>query len=153
MSETGLLAPQLRREQIYSNLIGQHVAVGTWLTSERLLNYAQLVKGRSIGQVDANARATALLADAVQKQAYVLAFIDGFMVLGFAVIGVLSLMLLLRTPPAQGGPTAEQSISKLLYPRCSPVHAGSGERRHRWGGETPLGNRSARPCLVAAPRQ
>ena len=99
------------REQVYSNLIGQHVAVGSWLTSERLQNYAQLVKGRSIGQVDANARATALLADAVRKQAYVLAFIDGFMVLGFAVIGVLLIMLLLRTPLARGGPTPEQSIS------------------------------------------
>jgi len=30
----------------------------------------------------------------------VLAFIDGFMVLGFAVIGALLLMLLLRNPPA-----------------------------------------------------
>jgi MFS transporter, DHA2 family, multidrug resistance protein len=59
--------------------------------------------------VDANARATALLADAVRNQAYVLAFIDGFMVLGFAVIGVLLLMLFLRVPPAHGGPTVEQS--------------------------------------------
>ncbi|MBV9518361.1 MAG: hypothetical protein JO068_09590 [Hyphomicrobiales bacterium] len=81
------------REQIYSNLIGQHVTAGTWLTGERLQNYAQLVKGRSIEQVDANARATVLLANAVRNQAYVLAFIDGFMVLGFAVIGVLLLML------------------------------------------------------------
>ena len=45
-------------------------------------------------------RATALLARSVQDQAYVLAFIDGFMVFGFAVIGALLLMLLLRTPPA-----------------------------------------------------
>jgi len=40
----------------------------------------------------------------VQGQAYVLAYIDGFMVLGFAVIGVLLLMLLLRAPPAVPGP-------------------------------------------------
>ena len=33
----------------------------------------------------------------VQGQAYVLAYIDGFMVLGFVVIGTLLLMLLLRT--------------------------------------------------------
>ena len=73
-------------------------------------NYARLLKGRSVGQVEANARAAALLADAVQKQAFVLAYIDGFMVLGFSVIGVLLLMLLLRTPPAQPGPAAEQSL-------------------------------------------
>jgi hypothetical protein len=36
----------------------------------------------------------------VQDQAYVLAYIDGFMVLGFAVIGALLLMLLLPAPPA-----------------------------------------------------
>jgi DHA2 family multidrug resistance protein len=98
------------REQVYSNLVGQHVAIGTSLTSERLQNYARLLKGRSVGQVEANARAAALLADAVQKQAYVLAYIDGFMVLGFSVIGVLLLMLLLRTPPAQPGPAAEPSL-------------------------------------------
>jgi DHA2 family multidrug resistance protein len=56
------------------------------------------VAGRSVGQLEANARATALLAGTVQKQAYVLAFIDSFMVLGFAVIAVLLLMLLLRRP-------------------------------------------------------
>ena len=67
-------------------------------------------KGRSVGQVEANARPAALLADVVQKQAFVLAYIDGFMVLGFSVIGVLLLMLLLRTPPAQPGPAAEQSL-------------------------------------------
>jgi len=87
------------REQIYSNLIGQHVTVGASLTGQRLQDYAQVVAGRSVGEAQANARATALLAGAVQKQAYVLAFIDGFMVLGFAVIAVLLLMLLLRTPP------------------------------------------------------
>lgn len=37
-----------------------------------------------------------LLATAVRKQAFVLAYIDGFMVLGFGVIIALALMLLLR---------------------------------------------------------
>ena len=71
------------------------------LTDQRLEEYAQAVAGRSICQPEAAARATALLARAVQKQAYVLAYIDGFMVLGFAVIGALLLMLLLRDPPTQ----------------------------------------------------
>ena len=86
------------REQLYSNLIGLHVTVGSTLTDERLQSYAHAVGGRSVGEVEANARATALLAGSVQKQAYVLAYIDGFMVIGFATIGVLLLMLLLRTP-------------------------------------------------------
>jgi MFS transporter, DHA2 family, multidrug resistance protein len=68
--------------------------------------YARAVAGRSVGQPEAAARATALLARSVQNQANVLAYIDGFMVLGFAVIGALLLMLLLRDPPANIGQTA-----------------------------------------------
>jgi MFS transporter, DHA2 family, multidrug resistance protein len=88
------------REQTYSNLIGLHVNAGSLLTDQRLEDYAKAIAGRSIGHPEAAARATALLARAVQNQAYVLAFIDGFMVLGFAVIRALLLMLLLRDPPA-----------------------------------------------------
>ena len=92
------------REQTYSNLIGLHINTGSLLTDQRLDDYAQAVAGRSVGQPEAAARAIALLARTVQKQAYVLAYIDGFMVLGFAVIGALLLMLLLRDPPATLGP-------------------------------------------------
>jgi len=88
------------REQIYSNLIGLHVTTGSLFTDQRLQDYAHAVTGRSIGQAEANARATALLARSVQNQANVLAYIDGFMIIGFAAIGALLLMLLLRTPPA-----------------------------------------------------
>jgi DHA2 family multidrug resistance protein len=91
------------REQLYSNLIGLHVTTGSLLTDQRLADYARAVTGRSVGQAEAGARATALLAGAVQRQAYVLAFIDTFMVIGFGMIGALLLMLLLRAPPAQSG--------------------------------------------------
>ena len=93
-------------EQVYSNLVGLHVTTGSVLTDQRLNDYAQAVTGRSVGQAEANARATALLAHAVQGQAYVLAFIDGFMIIGFAAMGALLLMLLLRTPPALPEPPA-----------------------------------------------
>ena len=89
------------REQVYSNLIGLHVTAGSVLTDQRLADYAQAVGARSVGDPQAHARATALLAEAVQKQAYVLAYIDGFMVLGFATIVALLLMVLLRPPPGQ----------------------------------------------------
>jgi MFS transporter, DHA2 family, multidrug resistance protein len=89
------------REQVHSNYIGLHVATGSPVTDARLQDYARAVAGRSIGQPDANARATALLAHSVQTQAYVLAYIDGFMIIGFAVIGMLLLMLLLRAPAGE----------------------------------------------------
>src|SRR5262249_948839 len=94
------------REQVYSNLIGLHVTTGSVLTDQRLQDYAHAVAGRSVGQAEANARAAALLARSVQAQANVLAYIDGFMVFGFAAIGALLLMLLLRSPPAQPKPPA-----------------------------------------------
>jgi MFS transporter, DHA2 family, multidrug resistance protein len=90
------------REQVYSNLVGQHVTIGSFATSQRLQDYAQTVTSRSVGPAQANVRATALLAQSVQIQSNVLAYIDGFMVVGFAVIGVLLMMLLLRDPPASG---------------------------------------------------
>lgn len=92
------------REQLYSNLVGLHVIAGATVTAQRLQGYASAVGGRSIGEGAAQGRATAFLARAVQHQAYVLAYIDGFMFLGFTVIAGLLLMLLLRTPPAQPVP-------------------------------------------------
>jgi MFS transporter, DHA2 family, multidrug resistance protein len=89
------------QEQTYSNLIGLHITAGSLLTDRRLQNYVGLVGGRSAGEDEANARATALLARSVRNQADVLAYVDGFMFLGFTVIGALLLMLLLRDPPAQ----------------------------------------------------
>jgi DHA2 family multidrug resistance protein len=102
------------REQVYSNLIGLHVVSGTNSVGERLQGYANAVFGHSVSLDAAHGRALALLQIAVRKQAYVLAYIDGFTVLGFAVIGALILMVLLRSPP-------EQSILKsLLNSTASP---------------------------------
>jgi DHA2 family multidrug resistance protein len=92
------------REQLYSNLVGLHVVSGAAATAQRLQGYQGAVGGRSVGDLAAHGRATALLARAVQHQAYVLAYIDGFMFLGFTVIVGLLLMLLLRDPPAQPKP-------------------------------------------------
>jgi DHA2 family multidrug resistance protein len=89
------------REQMYSSLVGLHVVAGSQATEQRLQFYANAITTRSDGTAQASARATALLARAVQSQANVLAYIDGFMLLGFAAIGALLLMLMLRDPPSQ----------------------------------------------------
>ena len=66
------------REQMYSNLVGLHVVVGSHTTAQRLEQYANAVSSRSNGTAEASARAAALLAHSVQNQASVLSFIDGF---------------------------------------------------------------------------
>jgi len=91
------------REQVYSNLVGLHVAAGSAGTATRLQEYAHAVASRSVGPPQASARATALLAHSVQVQASVLSYIDSFMVIGFAALGALMMMLLLRNPPAHAG--------------------------------------------------
>jgi DHA2 family multidrug resistance protein len=97
---SGFIQTFLRvREQMYSNLVGLHVIVGSHTTEERLQYYANLVGDRSNGQSEA--RATAFLAHAVQNQANVLSYIDGFMLLGFSALAALFLMLMLKDPPAQ----------------------------------------------------
>jgi hypothetical protein len=85
---------------MYSNVVGLHVIVGSHATELRLQYYANAVGDRSNGTTQAGARAAALLAHSVQNQASVLSYIDGFMLLGFAALGALLLMLLLKDPPA-----------------------------------------------------
>ena len=79
-------------EHLYSNLVGLHVVSGATSTDARLQGYAGAVLGRSIGDPEAHERGTSLLASAIRKQSYVLAYIDGFMILGFAAIAALLLM-------------------------------------------------------------
>jgi MFS transporter, DHA2 family, multidrug resistance protein len=70
------------REHLYSNLVGLHAVSGATSTDVRLQNYASAVLGRSIGDPEAHERGTSLRASAIRKQSYVLAYIDGFMILG-----------------------------------------------------------------------
>jgi DHA2 family multidrug resistance protein len=99
------------QEQTYSNLLGLHVAAGATLTDQRLQAYAQAALGRSVGQPEASARAIALLAQSVQNQAYLLAYIDGFMVIGYTVMGMLVLSSFLRAPPPLPGPPVPVKVA------------------------------------------
>lgn len=86
-------------EQINSYLIGLHITTGSYLTEVRLDGYSASVAARSLGQAESQARATGLLARAVQTQANVLSYVDGFTVIGISTIGCLLLIALLRSPP------------------------------------------------------
>jgi DHA2 family multidrug resistance protein len=99
------------REQVHSNLIGLNVTTGSPLTDQRVLEYAQAVAGHSTDQAETNARAIVLLARSVRDQAYVLAFIDGFMIISFTAIGALLMMLLLHAVPVQPSAGARSVVS------------------------------------------
>jgi DHA2 family multidrug resistance protein len=84
------------REQVHSHLLGLHVTAESGGTVDRLTQYEDLVRGSSAGTVDAAQRAVLLLARTVQAQSYVLAYIDGFVVIGFGTIICLGIILFLR---------------------------------------------------------
>lgn len=103
------------REQVHSNLTGLHVQAGSYLTDLRIQELGQTVLPRSGGGSEVSARALALLNHAVQIQADVLSYIDGFMLVAWTAVFALVIMLLLRTPPPSPfGPPAADTAPHLF---------------------------------------
>jgi MFS transporter, DHA2 family, multidrug resistance protein len=86
-------------EQRQSYLLGLHVQSGGGMVTHRLAEVASALVGRSVGEADASARSADLLAQSVRVQANVLATIDGFCAVAFAVVVMLCTLTLLREPP------------------------------------------------------
>jgi DHA2 family multidrug resistance protein len=84
------------REQFHSNLLGQQVQVGNWLTDERVHMLTGGLLSGSTGPDEAQFRAVGILSQQVRAQAYTLAISDGFILIGWTVVAYLLLMLLLR---------------------------------------------------------
>jgi DHA2 family multidrug resistance protein len=66
------------REQLHSNLIGQHIAGGTMLTVDRLAAYTGRLTANMADAALVGGQSTRLLAAAVASQANVLAYQDAF---------------------------------------------------------------------------
>lgn len=84
------------REEFHSNLIGQYVDAGDWMTAERLRGMAAALTPFSAGPEEAQARSAALLAGQVKAQAFTLAFSDAFMLIAWAIAAYLLLAAFLR---------------------------------------------------------
>jgi DHA2 family multidrug resistance protein len=84
------------REKLHSNLLGLHVEAGTWLTNERIRMLSGGLLPASTGPGEAQSRAIGLLGQQVRAQAYTMAVADGFVLIGWMVVGYLLLMLFLR---------------------------------------------------------
>jgi len=84
------------REKWHSNLLGQNVDLGNWLTVERLNGLTSALTPSSAGASDAQARSVGLLSAQVRAQAYTLASSDAFMLIAWAIVGYLILLVFLR---------------------------------------------------------
>ena len=84
------------REHFHSNLIGQHVDAGNWLTVERLHSMAEALTPFLAGPDEAQARSAALLAGQVRAQSFTLAYADAFLLITWAIAAYLLLLAFLR---------------------------------------------------------
>jgi DHA2 family multidrug resistance protein len=87
------------REKLHSNLLGQHVQSGNWLTDGSLHGLAAGLAGRSNGVVAATGRALGIISTRLRLQAYSLTFIDAFHLVVCACIAMLLATALLRKSP------------------------------------------------------
>ncbi len=85
------------REQLHSNLLGQHLASGDQDATGRLSALTGSFLRHGMGS--AAMRGISSLANAVQREANVLAYIDGFWLTFWAAIAGLVLVSLLKAPP------------------------------------------------------
>jgi MFS transporter, DHA2 family, multidrug resistance protein len=104
------------REQIHSNYLGQHVESGSFDVTGLL---EKLAGGfASHGDSAAPARALETLASLVQREANVLAYIDGFwLCFWLAMLAMIVVALMTRAPP---GPFTPQpfGVAKALLRKC-----------------------------------
>jgi DHA2 family multidrug resistance protein len=87
------------REQVHSNLVGQHVDSIAGATADRLAAYAGAVGSRTADVAGAAGQAAKLLGTAVAQQAAVLSYIDGFVAAAAGALVCLILVAAIRRPP------------------------------------------------------
>ncbi len=88
------------REQVYSNLIGLHLAAGSSTVIERTTQLSLPFSARPTGLGDPATQGAGVLAALVRREAYVLAYIDAFWLIAWiSVLGILLILLLRRPPP------------------------------------------------------
>ena len=88
------------REQTYSNLIGLHVQSGAEQIVGVAARFTNLFSTHATGADNPTAQGLAMLASLVQREAYVLAYIDAFWLIAWvSLLGIVLLLFLRRPPP------------------------------------------------------
>ena len=99
------------REQVHSNLLGLHVEVQAGSTTDRLLAYGHLIGTRMSDAIESTRLAANLLANAVARQASVLAYIDGFQAAAAVAFGCWFLAAFVPKTPAVSDGSVDETAS------------------------------------------
>src|SRR5262249_31059188 len=86
-------------EQFHSNVIEQSLASGSDGVERMIKAVSGVFSDRPVGLGDATLQAMATIGTWVQRESFVLAYIDAFWVIAWALGGSILLLLLLRPPP------------------------------------------------------
>jgi DHA2 family multidrug resistance protein len=87
------------REQVHSNFIGQHLTTGSDAAERAIAAFSSPFSERPTGLGDVTGQGIGTIGRLVQREAYVLAYIDGFWIIAWVLAAALLLVLLLRRPP------------------------------------------------------
>lgn len=87
------------REQTHSHLLGLHIIGGSTATTDAQSRLSSVLANRPNGGADSTAQSLGVLAASVQREAYVLAYIDAFWLIAWVSLAGLLLILFLRRPP------------------------------------------------------
>jgi MFS transporter, DHA2 family, multidrug resistance protein len=87
------------REQVYSNLIGQHLSAGSDVVERVTTALANIFSERANNMGLETSQGIAAAGRFVQREAFVLAYIDGFWIVAWVLAAAPLLILLLRRPP------------------------------------------------------
>jgi MFS transporter, DHA2 family, multidrug resistance protein len=88
------------REQVYSNLTGLHFFAGSHRSDTAVATATALFAARPVGAGDPTLQGLAGISGLIRREAYVLAYIDGFWIIAWVMAAGIVLLLLLRPPPA-----------------------------------------------------
>lgn len=90
------------QEQLHSNLLGLHLERGAVDVQSRIERSAAMLETHNSDSAVATAQATALLARTVQREAFVLAYSDMFVVIGVVIVLMALVTLFMRRPTLPG---------------------------------------------------
>jgi DHA2 family multidrug resistance protein len=93
-----------RREHMHFSVLAEAITVNATRTQERLAAMAAGLHGHIADQAAAKGAAIGMLAQQVRREAYVMAYADGFYIVGVSLVLSLGVVAILKKPQRTAGP-------------------------------------------------